>query len=131
MNFINFLGSVIIALAFLCYSIGSFSLIRFKSLSVMLLIIMSSGLVFETIALISLFSIKDSLTEFKYIYYHIFPIFGYALMFIKVGWLWQFYLSGGLKAKISKSYLVYNKISWFLWSIYYLTGTFYMLWIIQ
>lgn len=131
MDHLRIIGFISVTLAFLFYSLGSISLIRFKQLTVAALFFMSTGLCFETIGIISLIFLEDSYNDFFHFYYHIPPFFFYVVMIINVGWCWRIYFIKGLNTKLKKTHTYHLKITWVLWSAYYLFGTFNVLWISQ
>ncbi len=125
MNLVAIIGAFIITLSLLSYGIGSISISRFKIVSIMVLLFLSLGIIFDVSAIV-LMIIGSSGTPFTF--HGFVGYLAFFVMLIDTLWAWRIFFKSGLDAKISDRYLMYSRYAYLVWVLGYLTGSLMILW---
>ncbi len=126
MNPISVVGALIMTLSFLAYGIGSVTLERFKIVGIVVLIFFSTGLLFETSAIIMMYIGSDGKIGGLH---GLVGIFAFLLMAVNAAWVWSVYVRKGIDANVSTALLHYTKTAYFIWVLAYLAGIVALIWI--
>jgi hypothetical protein len=125
MNLISIVGAFIITLSLLTYGIGSISLLRFKIISLVALIFLSAGIIFDITAIV-LMVIGAKGTPFTF--HGFVGYIAFLVMLIDTIWVWATYFKNGIDAPIGKNLHRYTKYAYLCWVAAYLTGSLIVLW---
>ncbi len=119
-------GAFLMTLAFLSLGIGSVSLERFRIVGTMVLIFMSTGVLFNAGAILLLF--LKARTEL-YSIYGLSGFVSFLVVLVNTGWVWSVYARHGYDGKVSPRLVKYTKIAYAVWGVSYLSGMVFLIWI--
>lgn len=119
-------GAFLMTLAFLSLGIGSVSLERFRIVGTMVLIFMSTGVLFNAGAILLLFW-KASAE--LYSVYGLLGFFAFLVVLVNTGWTWRVYVRRGIDGMVSPRLVKYTKIAYAVWGVSYLSGMIFLIWI--
>lgn len=125
MNPISIIGAFIITLSLLAYGMGSISLSRFKSIDSIVLIFLSTGVVFDLAAIVLM------VLGAKGTPYTLHGFIGYIAFLIMLSstiWTWRIYFKKGIDAPASSKHLKFAKFAYLWWVLAYITGSLIVLW---
>lgn len=125
MNQISIVGAFIITLSLLAYGIGSITLLRFKIVNTIVLIFLTTGVIFDATAIVFMV-IGAQGTPFT-----IHGFMGYIafiVMLIDAIWVWVAYFKNGIDSPVSKNLRRFAKYAYLYWVFAYLTGSLIVLW---
>lgn len=125
MNQISIVGAFIITLSLLAYGIGSITLLRFKIVNTIVLIFLTTGVIFDATAIVFMV-IGAQGTPFT-----IHGFMGYIafiVMLIDAIWFWVAYFKNGIDSPVSKNLRRFAKYAYLYWVFAYLTGSLIVLW---
>lgn len=125
MNQISIVGAFIITLSLLAYGIGSITLLRFKIVNTIVLIFLTTGVIFDATAIVFMV-IGAQGTPFT-----IHGFMGYIafiVMLIDAIWAWVAYFKNGIDSPVSKNLRRFAKYAYLYWVFAYLTGSLIVLW---
>ncbi len=126
MDPISVIGAFVMTLAFLAYGIGSVTLERFRIVGSVVLIFLSLGVLFESIAIIlMIIGANGSASPL----HGIIGGFAFALMLVNTAWAWILYLTMGFEAQVNRWFLNYTKTAFLLWVLAYLSGILLLIWL--
>jgi hypothetical protein len=126
MNPISVIGAFVMTFAFLAYGIGSVTLERFRIVGSVVLIFLSLGVLFESIAILMMIvGSNGSITIMN----GIVGALAFLLMLVNTGWAWMVYLTGGIDSPVNIWLVNYTKTAFFLWVLAYFTGIVFLIWL--
>lgn len=125
MNQISIVGAFIITLSLLAYGIGSITLLRFKIVSTIVLIFLTTGVIFDATAIV-LMMIGAQGTPFTL--HGLVGYIAFLVMLIDAICFWMAYFKNGIDSPVSKNLQRYAKYAYLYWVIAYLTGSLIVLW---
>lgn len=125
MNQISIIGAFIITLSLLAYGIGSITLFRFKIVSIVVLIFLTTGLIFDATAIVFMV-IGAQGTPFTL--HGFVGYLAFFVMLIDAICFWVVYFKNGIDSPVSKKLLRYAKYAYLYWVFAYITGSLIVLW---
>ncbi len=126
MNPISMAGAFIMTMSLLAYGLGSISLLQFKVVSPGVLLFFTIGVSLNIV------SIALMIVAFNGIPFSIHSIWGcsaFLVMFVDVMLIWRLYLKGKINAPVGEKFLLYSKIAYVWWLVFYLAGSLLVIWL--
>jgi len=125
MNPISVIGAFVMTFSFLAYGIGSVTIERFRIVGSVVLIFMSLGILFETVAFSMVFLGANELISGLR---GVVGTFAFLIMLVNAAWVWIVYFKKGIDAPVNTALLHYTKTAYFVWVMAYLAGIVILIW---
>lgn len=125
MNPLAIIGAFIITLSLLSYGVGVIAVLRFKIVTLGVLIFLTLGVLLDFVAVTFMIVGTGNLIFSRH------GLLGYSAMLtmiINMILIWRVYFKNGLDSIISNSLVLYSKIAYVWWVIAYITGSILVIW---
>ncbi|PIF05795.1 MAG: hypothetical protein CSA36_05205 [Draconibacterium sp.] len=126
MSFIFIVGAFFMAFSLLFFGIATISIMRFKILSLWILLLMTLGMIFDVTAIILM--IKGA----KDLVFSLHRLLGYTAeiaMAVSLFMVWREFARKGLNSTISSKVIRITKIAYLWWLVIYIAGSLMVIWL--